>query len=336
MAKKRVAINGFGRIGRLALRTNYKNKNLDIVSINDPGSIEELAVLLKYDSVYGIFEADVKIEGENLIVDGQAIQVTKIMDPVELPHAANKVDIVLECTGIFEQRDLAAKHIQAGAKKVIISAPGKEVDGTFCMGINQDLYDPANHQIISNASCTTNCLAPVAKVLDENFGIVKGTMTTAHSYTNDQKLTDATHKKDFRRARAANLSMIPTTTGAAKAIGEVLPGLKGKLDGVALRVPTPTVSIVDLVVEVSKNTTIEEVNQAFIKASQNELKGILGVTSEPLVSIDFRGDDRSSIVDLPLTNVMGGNLVKVMSWYDNEWGYSMRLIEMAEMVANQM
>lgn len=336
MAKKRVAINGFGRIGRLALRTNYKNKNLDIVSINDPGSIEELAVLLKYDSVYGIFEADVKIDGDKLLIDGQAIQVTKIMDPAELPHAANNVDIVLECTGIFEQRDLAAKHIQAGAKKVIISAPGKEVDGTFCMGINQDLYDPANHQIISNASCTTNCLAPVAKVLDENFGIVKGTMTTAHSYTNDQKLTDATHKKDFRRARAANLSMIPTTTGAAKAIGEVLPGLKGKLDGVALRVPTPTVSIVDLVVEVSKNTTIEEVNQAFVKASQNELKGILGVTSEPLVSIDFRGDDRSSIVDLPLTNVMGGNLVKVMSWYDNEWGYSMRLIEMAEMVANQM
>jgi glyceraldehyde 3-phosphate dehydrogenase len=336
MAKKRVAINGFGRIGRLALRTNYKKKNLDIVSINDPGSIEELAVLLKYDSVYGIFEADVKVEGKNLIVDGQAIQVTQIMDPAELPHAANKVDIVLECTGIFEQRDLAAKHIQAGAKKVIISSPGKEVDGTFCMGINQELYDSAKHQIISNASCTTNCLAPVAKVLDENFGIVKGTMTTAHSYTNDQKLTDATHKKDFRRARAANLSMIPTTTGAAKAIGEVLPGLKGKLDGVALRVPTPTVSIVDLVVEVSKNTTIEEVNHAFTKASQNELKGILGVTSEPLVSIDFRGDDRSSIVDLPLTNVMGGNLVKVMSWYDNEWGYSMRLIEMAEMVANQM
>jgi glyceraldehyde 3-phosphate dehydrogenase len=336
MAKKRVAINGFGRIGRLALRTNYKNKNLDIVSINDPGAIEELAVLLKYDSVYGIFEADVKVEGENLIIDGQAIQVTQVMDPVELPHAANKVDIVLECTGIFEQRDLAAKHIQAGAKKVIISSPGKEVDGTFCMGINQELYDSAKHQIISNASCTTNCLAPVAKVLDENFGIVKGTMTTAHSYTNDQKLTDATHKKDYRRARAANLSMIPTTTGAAKAIGEVLPGLKGKLDGVALRVPTPTVSIVDLVVEVSKNTTIEEVNQAFTKASQNELKGILGVTSEPLVSIDFRGDDRSSIVDLPLTNVMGGNLVKVMSWYDNEWGYSMRLIEMAEMVANQM
>lgn len=336
MSKKRVAINGFGRIGRLAFRAAYNNPNLQIVSVNDPGSIEELAVLLKYDSVYGQFSADLKVEKDFLVLGDQRVQVTKIMDPAELPHAANQVDIVLECTGIFEQRDLAAKHLQAGAKKVIISAPGKDVDGTFCMGINHDQYDPTNHDIISNASCTTNCLAPVAKVLDENFGIVKGTMTTLHAYTNDQKLVDSTHKKDFRRARAANLSIIPTTTGAAKAIGLVLPNLLGKLDGLALRVPTPTVSMVDLVVEVSKPTTVEEINAALIKASENELKGILGVCNEPLVSVDFRGDTRSSIVDLPLTNVMGGNLVKVMAWYDNEWGYTMRLIEMTEMVANKM
>jgi glyceraldehyde 3-phosphate dehydrogenase len=336
MSKAKVAINGFGRIGRLAFRAAFLNPNFEIVSLHDPGAIEELAVLLKYDSVYGIFPHDVTIEGDFLVIDNRKIQVTKIMDPAELPHFVNQIDIVLECTGVFEERSLAAKHLQAGAKKVIISAPGKDVDGTFCMGINHEKYDPINHHVISNASCTTNCLAPIAKVLDENFGIVKGTMTTAHSYTNDQKLVDSTHKKDFRRARAANLSMIPTTTGAAKAIGLVLPNLLGKLDGLALRVPTPTVSIVDLVVEVSTPTSIEAVNQAFIKASQNELKGILGVTSEPLVSIDFRGDERSSIVDLPLTNVMGQNLIKVMSWYDNEWGYTKRLVEMTEMVAKHI
>jgi glyceraldehyde 3-phosphate dehydrogenase len=336
MSKARIAINGFGRIGRLAFRAAFNNPNLEIVSVNDPGSIEELAILLKYDSVYGPFKASVEVKGDKLLVDDKEVQVTKIMDPAELPHASNKVDIVLECTGVFEKRDLAAKHMQAGAKKVIISAPGKDVDGTFCMGINDNLYDPENHDIISNASCTTNCLAPVAKVLDEKFGIVKGVMTTTHSYTNDQKLVDATHKKDFRRARAANLSMIPTTTGAAKAIGLVIPNLLGKLDGLALRVPTPTVSIVDLVVEVAKDTTVEEINQAFIDASKNELKGILGVNIDPLVSVDFRADERSSIVDLPLTNVMGKNLVKVMSWYDNEWGYTMRLIEMTEMVAAKL
>jgi glyceraldehyde 3-phosphate dehydrogenase len=336
MSKTRVAINGFGRIGRLAFRTNYRNKNLEIVSINDPGTIEELAVLLQYDSVYGKFEAEVKAENGKLYVDGTEIEVTAIMDPTQLPHAKNSIDIVLECTGVFEDKEAASKHLTAGAKKVIISAPGKNVDGTFCMGINHQNYDPVNHNVISNASCTTNCLAPVAKVLDESFGIVKGFMTTAHSYTNDQKLTDATHKKDFRRARAANLSMIPTTTGAAKAIGEVLPNLKGKLDGLAVRVPTPTVSIVDLVVEVSKPTSIEEVNAALTKASEGELKGILGVTSEPVVSVDFRGDIRSSIADLPLTNVLGGNMVKVMAWYDNEWGYATRLIEMAEMVGEKL
>lgn len=336
MSKAKVSINGFGRIGRLALRTNYKNKNLDIVHLNDPGSIDELAVLLKYDSVYGTFEADVQVKGDKLVVDGQEILVTKIMNPEELPHADLNVDIVLECTGVFTDKDGASKHLKAGAKKVIISAPGKNVDGTFCYGINHEDYDPQNHTVISNASCTTNCLAPVAKVLDENFGIVKGTMTTVHAYTNDQKLTDATHKQDFRRARAANLSMIPTTTGAAKAISLVLPSLEGKLDGLALRVPTPTVSLVDLVVETSKPVTQEEVNQAFIKASETNLKGILGVTNEPLVSIDFRADERSSIVDLPLTSVMGSNLVKVMSWYDNEWGYSMRLTELTEYVANHL
>jgi glyceraldehyde 3-phosphate dehydrogenase len=280
--------------------------------------------------------AERKAENGKLYVDGTEIEVTAIMDPTQLPHAKNSIDIVLECTGVFEDKEAASKHLTAGAKKVIISAPGKNVDGTFCMGINHQNYDPVNHNVISNASCTTNCLAPVAKVLDESFGIVKGFMTTAHSYTNDQKLTDATHKKDFRRARAANLSMIPTTTGAAKAIGEVLPNLKGKLDGLAVRVPTPTVSIVDLVVEVSKPTSIEEVNAALTKASEGELKGILGVTSEPVVSVDFRGDIRSSIADLPLTNVLGGNMVKVMAWYDNEWGYATRLIEMAEMVGEKL
>lgn len=336
MSKAKVSINGFGRIGRLALRTNFKNKNLDIVHVNDPGSIEELAVLLKYDSIYGTFEADVQVKDDKLIVDGQEILVTKIMNPEELPHENLNVDIVLECTGVFTDKEGASKHLKAGAKKVIISAPGKNIDGTFCYGINHENYDPENHIIISNASCTTNCLAPVAKVLDESFGIVKGTMTTVHAYTNDQKLTDATHKKDFRRARAANLSIIPTGTGAAKAISLVLPTLEGKLDGLALRVPTPTVSLVDLVVETSKPVTQEEVNQAFIKASETSLKGILGVTNEPIVSIDFRADERSSIVDLPLTSVMGSNLVKVMSWYDNEWGYSMRLTELTEYVADKL
>jgi glyceraldehyde 3-phosphate dehydrogenase len=336
MSKAKVSINGFGRIGRLAFRANFKNKNLEIVHVNDPGSIEELAVLLKYDSIYGTFNTDIEVKGDKLVIDGKEILVTRMMNPEELPHSQLGVDIVLECTGVFTDKEGAGKHLKAGAKKVIISAPGKNVDGTFCYGINHQDYDPANHTIISNASCTTNCLAPVAKVLDENFGIVKGTMTTVHAYTNDQKLTDATHKQDFRRARAANLSIIPTGTGAAKAISLVLPSLEGKLDGLALRVPTPTVSLVDLVVETSKPVTKEEVNQAFIKASETNLKGILGTTSEPVVSIDFRADERSSIVDLPLTNVMGQNMVKVMSWYDNEWGYSMRLIELTEYIAERL
>lgn len=336
MSKPKVAINGFGRIGRLAARANLVHNSLEIVAINDPGSIEEAAHLLEFDSVYGHIGVSVAVEGSHIVVDGKKISYTQILDPAQLPWKDLGVDIVLECTGIFEDKESASKHITAGAKKVIISAPGKDTDGTFCMGINHEQYDPVNHHVISNASCTTNCLAPVAKILDEKFGIVKGLMTTAHSYTGDQKLTDATHKKDFRRARAANLSMIPTTTGAAKAIGEVLPNLKGKLDGLAIRVPTPTVSIVDLVVEVSKPTTIEEVNNAFIEASKNELKGILDVTNKPVVSVDFRGNNFSSIVDAPLTNVMGGNMVKVMAWYDNEWGYTMRLLEITDYVGNKL
>ncbi len=334
MSKPRVAINGFGRIGRIAFRANLASNLLDIVAINDPGDLEQHLVLLKYDSCYGVLDAEILIKNGNLVVNGKEIKYTQIRNPEELPWAEQKIDLVLECTGVFTDKAGAGKHITAGAKRVLISAPSKDADVTLCMGINQETFDPAKHTVISNASCTTNCLAPLVKVLNEEFGIVKGFMTTIHSYTGDQRLNDATHDKDVRRARAANLSMIPTSTGAAKAIGEVIPEVEGKLDGVAIRVPTPVVSLTDLVVEVSRETSAEEVNAAFVRAAAGSLKGILQISNEPLVSVDFKGNNHSSILDAELTNVKG-NMVKLMSWYDNEWGYSVRLVEMAKMIGEK-
>jgi len=324
----RVAINGFGRIGRNVFRANALKKMFDIVAINDLGDNATLAHLLQYDSLYGEFKADISVTGENeMTVDGQKILMLSERDPAKLPWAKEKVDVVLECTGFFTDRAGAQKHIDAGAKKVIVSAPGKEMDLTVVMGVNEKDYDSTKHHIISNASCTTNCLAPVAKVLQDNWGIVKGLMTTIHAYTNDQRILDLPHE-DLRRARAANLSMIPTTTGAAKAISLVIPELKGKLHGLAIRVPTPTVSIVDLVVEVSKPATVEEINATLKKAAEGPMKNILKFSEKPLVSIDYKGDPHSSIVDGLSTMVMDGNLVKVLAWYDNEWGYSNRVVDL--------
>jgi glyceraldehyde 3-phosphate dehydrogenase len=336
MAKSRVAINGFGRIGRIAFRANFLDERVDVVAINDPGNVEQLAHLLKYDSVYGILNADIKTAPGKLIINGKEINFYNAMDPATLPWKDNNIDIDLECTGFFCDKESASKHLTAGAKKVIISAPGKNVDATFCMGINEETYDPATHVVVSNASCTTNALTPVTKVIDENFGIVNGLMTTAHAYTGDQRLTDSSHKDDLRRARAATLSIIPTSTGAAKAVGLVMPSMKGKLDGLALRVPTPTVSIVDIVFNLKKATTKEEVNAALTKASETNLKGILAVTNDPVVSMDLKQNKNSSIVDLELTTVIDGTLLKVMTWYDNEWGYSERLIDMAAYMASKM
>ncbi|TRO83980.1 type I glyceraldehyde-3-phosphate dehydrogenase [Trichloromonas acetexigens] len=328
----KVAINGFGRIGRNFFRAAAASKTLEIVAVNDLTDAATLAHLLKYDSVHGAFKGKVEAGKDEIIVDGKAIKVLKSTDPAALPWKELGVEIVIESTGRFTDKASAGKHLQAGAKKVIISAPGKDVDLTVCMGVNEQDYDPANHHIISNASCTTNCLAPVAKVLLENFGIVKGMMTTIHSYTNDQMILDLPHK-DLRRARAAALSMIPTTTGAAKAVSLVLPSLKGKLDGIAVRVPTPNVSLVDLVVETEKATSIDEVNAAFKKAADGPLKGILTYCEEPLVSCDFNGCPASSTVDADSTNVIGGTMVKVMSWYDNEWGYSNRVLDLVNFIA---
>lgn len=334
MSKPRVAINGFGRIGRMSFQANLENEALDIVAINDPGKIEDAALLLRYDSVYGPLNATVEIKDEKtLVVNGKEIAFSNQLDPEQLPWAELEIDIVLECTGVFRDHAGASKHLTAGAKRVIISAPSKDPDATFCMGINHTEFDPENHIIISNASCTTNGLAPVTLVIDQELGIEKGVMTTIHSYTNDQRLTDAGHKKDIRRARAAALNMIPTSTGAAKAIGLVLPHLEGKLDGVSVRVPTPTVSLVDVVFEVKKETTAEEVNELLRTAANGPLKGILAVSDEPLVSMDFKQNSNSSIVDAEMTKVIG-NMVKLFAWYDNEWGYSMRLIEMAAYIGN--
>ena len=319
----RIGINGFGRIGRLVFRGAVKNPNMEIVAINDLTDAATLAHLLKFDSLHGIFDGDVDVDGDSLVVNGKKIKVLAERDPKNLPWGELGVDYVVESTGIWRKRDQAQWHIDAGAKKVIITAPAKGEDITIVMGVNEDKYDPANHHVVSNASCTTNCLAPFAKVLHDTFGIKKGLMTTVHSYTNDQRILDLPHS-DLRRARAAAMSIIPTTTGAAAAVGLVLPELKGKLDGYALRVPTPTVSVVDLVAELEKETTAEEVNDALRAAAEGPMKGILGVEDRPLVSIDFKGDSRSSIVDSALTAVMDGNMVKVVSWYDNEWGYSMR------------
>lgn len=334
---KKVAINGFGRIGRnvfKGLLKNYSN-DLEVVAINDLTSPSTLAHLLKYDSLYGKFEGTVEAKENAIVVNGKEIRIYAERNPKDLPWKELGVDIVIESTGLFRDREKAALHLEAGAKKVLISAPAKGEDITIVMGVNEEKYDPANHNIISNASCTTNCLAPFAKVLEKEFGIEKGLMTTVHSYTNDQRILDAPHK-DLRRGRAAAVSMIPTTTGAAKAVAKVLPQLKGKLNGMAVRVPTPTVSMVDLVCELKKDVTVEEVNAAFKKYAEGELKGILGYSEEPLVSADYRGDIRSSIVDGLSTMVMGTRMVKVISWYDNEFGYSNRLADLTKYVADRL
>jgi glyceraldehyde 3-phosphate dehydrogenase len=323
----KVAINGFGRIGRNVFRAARGVKGFEIVAVNDLTDPATLAHLLKYDSVHGQFAGEVTATDAAIVVDGKAIQVCKEKDPAALPWKELGVDIVIESTGRFTDRADAQKHIDAGAKKVIISAPAKGEDLTVVMGVNEGSYQPASHHILSNASCTTNCLAPVAKVLLDQFGIVKGLMTTVHAYTNDQMILDLPHK-DLRRARAAGVSMIPTTTGAAKAVSLVLPQLKGKLDGLAVRVPTPNVSLVDLVVTTEKDTSVAEVNAALKTAANGPLKGVLVFCDEPLVSKDFNGNPASSIVDSLTTTVIGGNMVKVMSWYDNEWGYSNRIVDL--------
>lgn len=330
----KVAINGFGRIGRNVLRVASQSSAFDVVAVNDLTDAKTLAHLFKYDSVHDIFSGEVDTDGENLLVNGKSIKILSQRDPSLLPWKELQVDIVIESTGFFRTRELAAQHLTAGAKKVVISAPGKNVDLTVCMGINEKAYDPAIHTIISNASCTTNCLAPVAKVLLENFGITRGMMTTVHSYTNDQKILDLPHG-DLRRARAAGVNIIPTTTGAAQATALVLPQLKNKLEGMAIRVPTPNVSLVDLVVETTKETSIEEVNAAMRSASENELKGILDYCDLPLVSRDFNGSPASSTFDSLITNVIGGNMVKVLTWYDNEWGYSNRVFDLVRFLAAQ-
>jgi glyceraldehyde 3-phosphate dehydrogenase len=323
----KVGINGFGRIGRNIMRAAMDDKSIDIVAVNDLTNADTLAHLLKYDSILGNLKADISASADRITVNKDEFQVLSLKDPAQLPWKSLGVDVVFESTGLFTNRDAAAKHIAAGAKKVVITAPAKGPDLTVVIGVNEDKYDPAKHHIISNASCTTNCLAPVAKVLHETFGIRKGWMTTVHSYTNDQQLLDLPHK-DLRRARAAALSIIPTTTGAALAVGEVLPEIKGRLDGIAMRVPTPNVSVVDLAVLVDKKTSKEEVNAAFKSAADGKLKGILEYTDEQLVSVDFRGNPRSSILDSAYTSVMDGDFIKVLSWYDNEWGYSSRCVDL--------
>jgi glyceraldehyde 3-phosphate dehydrogenase len=323
----KVGINGFGRIGRNIMRAALGDRSIDFVAVNDLTNAATLAHLLKYDSVLGNLQSKVEAGDESISVDGDQFKVLSVKDPAQLPWKDLGVDVVFESTGLFTDRDAAAKHLTAGAKRVIITAPAKSPDVSVVLGVNTDMYDPAKHKIISNASCTTNCLAPLAKVLHERFGIKKGWMTTIHSYTNDQQLLDLPHK-DLRRARAAALSMIPTTTGAATAVGEVLPELKGRLDGFAMRVPTPNVSVVDLAALIDKKATRDEVNAAFKAAAEGPLKGILQYSTEPLVSIDFKGNAHSSIVDAAYTKVMDGDFVKVLSWYDNEWGYSNRCIDL--------
>jgi len=328
----KVGINGFGRIGRNIMRAAMGHDDIDFVAVNDLTNAATLAHLLKYDSVLGNLDADVRATSDGITVAGDEFKVLSVKDPAQLPWKDLGVDIVFESTGIFTDRDGAAKHLAAGARKVIITAPAKKPDITIVLGVNEDKYDPAKHHIISNASCTTNCLAPLAKVIHERFTIKKAWMTTVHSYTNDQNLLDLPHK-DLRRARAAAVSIIPTTTGAAIAVGEVMPELKGKFDGIAMRVPTPNVSIVDLNALVEKKTSRDEVNAALKQEACGRLKGILSVSDEPLVSIDFRRNSNSSIVDSAYTNVMDGDFVKVLSWYDNEWGYSSRCVDLIRHIA---
>ena len=330
----KVGINGFGRIGRLVYRAAYENPGVEIVAINDLADSKTNAHLLKYDSVHGIFPGNVEVKDGNIVVDGKTIKVFSEREPQAIPWRDMGVDIVIESTGVFTAADKASGHLTAGAKKVIITAPAKGEDLTIVMGVNEGSYDPAKHNIVSNASCTTNCLAPVAKVVNDNFKIIKGLMTTVHAYTNDQRTLDLMHK-DLRRARAAGLSIIPTTTGAARAVAKVLPELEGKLNGFAMRVPTPNVSVVDLVVDTEKSTSVEEVNAAFKKAAEGELKGILAYTEEPLVSKDFNGNTNSAIVDALSTMVMEGNMVKVIAWYDNEWAYSTRVVDLALFMAKK-
>jgi glyceraldehyde 3-phosphate dehydrogenase len=330
----RVGINGFGRIGRNILRATLHDKDVEFVAVNDITDAKTLAHLLKYDSILGNLPDEVKAEGDVIHVAGRKVKVLAVKDPAQLPWKDLGAEYVIESTGLFTDAAKAKAHITAGAKKVIISAPAKGEDLTIVMGVNHDKYDPKAHSIISNASCTTNCLAPVAKVMHDSFGIVRGQVTTVHTYTNDQKILDLPHS-DLRRARAAALSMIPTSTGAAKAIYLAIPELKGKLDGVAIRVPTPNVSIVDLTVQMEKSASAEEINAAFAKAAAGPMKGVLDVTNEELVSIDFRGNPHSSIVDAPLTKVVDGQLAKVFSWYDNEWGFSNRMRDLLHFMAKR-
>ncbi len=331
----KIGINGFGRIGRMFLRAALTKKELEVVAVNDITDAPTLAHLLKYDSIHGVLKHEVKAEGGNIYLDGKPLQVLAERDPAKLPWGKLGVQVVVESTGLFTARDKAALHLSAGAKKVVISAPADGVDVTLCLGVNQDSYDPKKHDVISNASCTTNCLAPIAKVLHEKFVIGHGLMTTIHSYTSDQMLQDGPHK-DLRRARAAAVSMIPTSTGAAKAIGLVLPALQGKLDGLAIRVPTANVSVVDLTATVEKDADEKSINSAMKAAAEGALKGILEYSEAPLVSIDLNGNPHSSIFDAPLTKVSGKRLVKIFSWYDNEWGYSNRLADIAAFVAGKL
>jgi len=330
----KLGINGFGRIGRLVHRAAYENQEVEVVAINDLADAKTNAHLLKYDSVHGIFPGNVEMKDGNMVVDGKTVRVLSERDPAAIPWRDMGVDIVIEATGIFTQADKASSHLTGGAKKVIITAPAKGDAITVVMGVNEGSYDPAKHHVVSNASCTTNCLAPVAKVVNDNFKIIKGLMTTVHAYTNDQHTLDLMHK-DLRRARAAALSIIPTTTGAARAVAKVLPELEGKLNGFAMRVPTPNVSVVDLVVNTEKSTSVEEVNAAFKKAAEGEFKGILQYTEEPLVSKDFNGNPHSAIVDALSTMVMDENMIKVIAWYDNEWAYSMRVVDLALFMAKK-
>jgi glyceraldehyde 3-phosphate dehydrogenase (phosphorylating) len=332
----RVGINGFGRIGRQSLKALIeRTPEVEVVAVNDIVDVPTNALLFKHDSTYGAYPGEVSHTDDALIIDGKTIKVLQVKDPATLPWGDLGVDIVIESTGLFTDAEKAAAHLQAGAKKVIISAPAKKEDITIVLGVNDEKYDPAKHNVISNASCTTNCLAPAAKVVHDKFVIKRGLMNTIHSYTNDQRVLDVAHK-DPRRARAAGLNIIPTTTGAARALALVIPDLKGKFDGFSLRVPTPTVSVVDFTAELEKDVTIDELNGAFRDAAAGRLKGILGANEEPLVSTDFRGDTRSSIVDLPSNMVLGGNFVKVIAWYDNEWGYSCRVADLVKFVAGKL
>lgn len=336
MATK-VGINGFGRIGRQVLKI-MKEKypdEFDVVAFNDLGDLETMAHLFRYDSNYGKYEGEVEVRKDGLVIKGDFIEALSIPDPSDLPWKDKGVEIVIECTGLFRSREDAGKHLEAGARKVIISAPAKDPDLTVVIGVNDGMYDPEKHDIVSNASCTTNCLAPAVKVVQDSFGIVKGLMTTIHAYTNDQRILDLPHK-DLRRARAAALNIIPTTTGAAKAVALVIPELEGKFDGYALRVPVPTVSVVDFVVELERPATTESLHQAFKDAEAGHLKGILGFSEEPLVSSDYVADSRSSIVDAQFTFVLGDNMAKVVAWYDNEWGYSVRTADLAAIMAKSL